>query len=115
MDCAFVVTWKAPYPGREAGALAFAAESDTYWSSISDDGLCTPPEYFFHPAGWGMWMVKGERAVLTELVHGTESRRLLARGQLLLDSWEYALAETGSGAERYMADYGTQAADIGVL
>lgn len=115
MDCAFIVTWSAPYPGREAAALDFAADSDAYWSSIAADGRCTPPEWFFHPAGWGMWMVKGERAVLTELVHGEQSRRLLARGQLLVRSWEYALAETGAGAERYMADYGAQAAEIGLL
>jgi hypothetical protein len=115
MDTAFMVTWKVPFPGREAAALQLGADSGEYWGKIAAEGVVSEPEWFFHPAGWGMWMVKGDRSTLTPLVHGETSREFLARGQLLLDSWQYALAETGSGADRYLAQYGTSAATLGVI
>ena len=62
-----------------------------------------------------MWMVKGERRDLEDLVQGDESRRLLARGTLLLQDWQYAFAETGSGAERFMGEYGATGAELGII
>ena len=115
MDTAFICTWKVPFPGREAAALALGADSNEFWGKLAADGHCTEPEWFFHPAGWGMWMVKGDRSVLTPLVHGAESRMMMSRGNLPLDSWQYALAETAEGADRYMTQYATVANDIGVI
>jgi hypothetical protein len=105
MDTALVTMWKAPYPGREQKALEFAAESADFWGKQATAGRCTAPEWFFFPNGIGMWMVKGDRAELDALVSSDEARRLLVRGNLLLDDWQYTLAETGSAAERFMTDY----------
>ena len=115
MDTALVITWKVPFPGREKQALELGAQADEYWGKQAAAGRCTEPEWFFLPAGWGMWMVKGERRDLEDLLQSDESRRLLARGTLLLQDWQYALAEAGSGAERFMTDYGTIGGELGII
>jgi hypothetical protein len=115
MDTAFVISWKVPFPGREKQALELAAQAEEYWGKQASEGRCTAPEWFFMPSGWAMWMVKGEHQVLEELIRSDEARRLLARGTLLLEDWQYALAETGSGAERFMADYGRIGGELGFI
>lgn len=115
MDAALVISWKVPFPGREKHALEFAAEADQHWGKLASEGKCTQPEWFFMPDGWGMWMIKGERRVLEELVQSQESRRLVAKGTLLLDGYHWALAEAGGGAQRYMTDYATVGAEVGIL
>jgi hypothetical protein len=67
------------------------------------------------PEGWGMWIVKGERRFLEELMQSDESRRLLAKGTLVLDAYQWALAETGGGAQRFMADYTTIGGELGII
>lgn len=105
MDVAMVLSWSAPFPGREKKALEFAAEADEYWGKRAAEGRCTQPEWFFLPTGGGMWMVKGERQVLEELLREDEARRLLARGFVLVQGWGYTVAHYGSGAERFMGEY----------
>ena len=115
MDTAFIISWKVPFPGREKQSLELAAQADEQWGKLAAEGKCTQPEWFFLPEGWGMWMVKGERRALEELVQTEESRRLLAKGTLLLQDWQWSLAETGSGAERFMTDYGAIGGELGIL
>lgn len=114
MDTAFVITWTVPFPGREKLALALAAEAEAYWGGQAREGRCTAPEWFFLPSGVGMWMVKGERAVLEELASSEPGRRLLARGALLLQNWQYSFAQTGAGAERYMGEYAAMLQELGL-
>ena len=108
MDTALVITWKVPFPGREKKALELGAQSEEYWGKQAAEGRCTAPEWFFLPNGTGMWMVKGERRALEELLNGDEARRLLLRGSLLLEDWQFTFAETGSGAERFMGQYASE-------
>lgn len=115
MDTALVITWKVPFPGREKHALDFAAEADQYWGKLAAEGKCTTPEWYFLPEGWGMWMVKGERRVLGDLMAEEATSRLLMKGLLLLDGWQYRLADTAAGAERFMADYATVGGLLGVV
>jgi hypothetical protein len=112
MDAAFMTTWKVPYPGREQQALEFAVQSAEFWGKQAADGRCTEPEWFFFPEGVGHLMVKGDRVVLEELVNSDDVRRLLARGMLLLQDWQYALGDTGSAAERFITDYAAELASI---
>ena len=108
MDTALVITWKVPFPGRERRALELAAQSEDYWGKQAAAGRCTSPEWFFLPNGVGMWMMKADRAVLEELLASTEARRLLVRGSLLLEDWQYALADTASRAQQFMENYATE-------
>jgi len=112
MDTAIVTIWKIPFPGREMKALEFAAQAAEYWGKQAAEGRCTSPEMFFFPNGVGMWMVKGERQDLEILISGDEARRLLVRGSLLLEDWQFTLAEAGSGAERYLGQYAAELATI---
>lgn len=112
MDSALIITWKVPFPGRERHALQLAAEAGEHWGALAAEGKCTTPEWYFLPTGWGMWMVKGERRVLLDLLEADESRRLLARGALLLEDWQWTLAEAGAGAERYMGEYAREIEQI---
>ena len=112
MDAAFVTTWRVPFPGREQKALELAGESAEFWGKQAAEGRCTAPEWFFFPNGVGMWMVKGERTVLEGLVNSDEARRLLVRGNLFLQDWQYTFAETGSAAEQFMAAYAAELASI---
>ncbi|MBU6330515.1 MAG: hypothetical protein KGR18_11265 [Acidobacteria bacterium] len=114
-DSAFVITWRSPFPGREAAALTCAAEPDTRWSKLTTDGLCSTPEWLFHPSGWGMWMVRGLHAELDHLVQEDESRMLIARGTLLLDGFQYAIAPAGRGADRYVNNDAAVASEAGVI
>ena len=114
-DSAFVITWRSPFPGREASALAYAADADLHWSKQAADGRCSDPEWLFHPDGWGLWMVRGMHGELDRLVQQDESKMLIARGSLLLEGFQYAIAPTGRGADRYVANYASVASELGLL
>lgn len=115
MNAALIVTWKVPFPGREGQALGFAAESNEYWGKLAADGKCTAPEWYFLPDGWAMWIVRGDRQVLDELIAAEPTAKLLVRGLLLMEGWQYRLAETGSGAERFMTGYAAVGSELGLL
>jgi len=66
MDCAFIVTWKMPFPGREKAALDVAREVDAYWGRLAAEGKCSEPEWFFY-SDRGMWMVKVDANTLWHL------------------------------------------------
>ena len=112
MDCAFVGMWKVPFPGREQKALELGAESAEFWGKQAADGRCTTPEWLFFPNGLRMWMVKGERDVLDRLVNSAEARRLLVRGNVLMQDWQYMFAETGSAVEQFLAEWAAEVATI---
>lgn len=114
-DSAFVITWRMPFPGREASALAYAADADVHWSKQAAEGYCSDPEWLFHPDGWGMWMVRGLHEELDRLVQQDESKMLIARGTLLLDGFHYAIAPAGRGADRYVTNYASVASELGLL
>lgn len=114
-DSAFVITWRSPFAGREALALAYAADADAHWTALAAEGRCSSPEWLFHPGGWGMWMVKGMHEELDLLVRADESRLLIARGTVLLDGFQYAIAPAGPGADRYVTNYAAMATELGFL
>ncbi|MDH4144844.1 MAG: hypothetical protein OEY20_17070 [Gemmatimonadota bacterium] len=115
MDTALVITWKVPLPGRERRALEFAATADAHWQALAAEGRCTTPEWYFMPDGWALWMVKGQRRVIEDIMAEETTSKLLTRGFLLLDGWQYRLAKTASGAEQFMGDYGAAAGQLGIL
>ena len=112
MDAAFMTTWTFPIPGREQKALEFAAQSVEFWSRQAAEGYCTEPEWFFFPDGVNHLMVKGERVALEGLLNRTETRRVLARGCLLLQDWHYGLGDTGSGAKQFIDDWAAELASV---
>ena len=95
-----------------AARVAAGTAPTGVWGKQAAEGRCTTPEWFFFPNGQCMWMVKGERRVLEELVNGDETRRQLTRGNLLLRDLEYMLVDTGSAADRVMGQY---AAELGSI
>ena len=105
MDTAFMTTWTVPFPGREQQALEFAGQSVEFWGKQAAEGRCTEPEWFFFPDGVGHLIVKGDREALQDILNSDEGRRLMRRGLVLLQDWQYALGDTGSGAERFLAEY----------
>ena len=105
MKYAFVVTWKAPYPGREQLALDYGYEVAEYWGKLAAEGKCTEPEMFLFPDGHGMWMVKGEFETLERLWLAEKAQHLLVRGQWLLDGFGYEFVLTGDTVDRYLALY----------
>jgi len=112
MDAVFMTSWTVPFPGREHKALEFGVEAVEFWSKQAADGRCTEPEWFFFPEGVGHFLVKGDRVALEEILDSDEGRHMLRRGVLLMQDWKYALGDTGSAAERFMADYGAELASI---
>jgi hypothetical protein len=112
MDAAFVVMWKQPFPGREQKALEWGVEAEEFWGKQTAEGRCATPEWFFFPTGLCMWMVKGDREVLENLVTSDEGRHLLVRGNLLMQDWQYMFAETGTAAERFVAEWAGELATI---
>ena len=112
MDSAFVVMWKVPFPGREQKALELGVQAEEFWGKQAAEGRCTAPEMFFFPNGLRMWMVKGEREVLEKLVASDEARRLLVRGNLFMQGWEYSLVDTGTAGERFLAEWAEELTGI---
>ena len=112
MDAAFVVMWKVPFPGREQKALELGAQSEEFWGKQAAAGRCTRPEYFFLPNGLRIWVVKGEREVLDKLVQSDEARVLLVRGNLLMQDWQYTLADTGSAGEQFLAEWANEVSNL---
>ena len=106
MDAAIIVTWSEPIPGREQKALDYGVEVQTYWAKKSEEGKCSPPEWFFFPNGHGLWMVKGERDTLLGEYIDQDSQRLTTKGGLLLQDFGCDFVETGPAADAHMLAYG---------
>ena len=106
MDTAFIVTFTRAIPGREKFALEYAVEVAEFWGKLAADGKVTVPELFFFPRGKALWMVKGDAPVVRELAESEPSRRLLTKGMLLLEDFEYAFALAGSATDAQLALYG---------
>jgi hypothetical protein len=112
---AMVVTWKQPFPGRETKALEYGAEVQAFWHEQAVNGTCSEPELFFGSSGVGMWMVKGDAEALLAVWNSEPSRRLLAKGVLLLGSFGYESMMTGESADQYMGDYAASAGALGLM
>ena len=55
MNCALIVTWRTPDPGREKLALGRWDEVNEYWGKLTAEGKCSVPEMFFFriaACGW---------------------------------------------------------------
>ena len=115
MDSALVVTWKNPLPGREKMALDYAVEVSEHWGKLAADGRCSPPEMFFFPDGTGMWMVKGDRLTLEELMYAEESQHLTRKGQLLLEAFAWSFAMTGRAGEEYLLNWAATAQELAIF
>jgi hypothetical protein len=96
MDADFVMSWKAPAPGREKKGLEFVVELEKRWDNYAARGQCTAPDVFFLPNGPGTFTVKGERGVLEDLAASEELQELFAKGSLLFQDWKCRMAETGT-------------------
>ena len=95
MDSAFVITWKAPAPGRQKKALDLVVELEKYWYNQAAQGHSTTPDVFLLSDGPGTVTVQGERHALEELTRGEELRELLAKGRLLFQDWKCIYAKSG--------------------
>lgn len=115
MNVAMVVTWKQPFPGRETQALEYGAEVQAFWHEQAVKGTCSEPELFFGGSGVGMWMVKGEADALLGVWNSEASRRLLAKGTLLLGGFGYESMMTGESADQYMGDYAASGGALGLM
>jgi hypothetical protein len=115
MKVAMVSTWHGPVAGREGKALEYAAEVNTYWEKMAAEGKCSPPETFFSRTGTSIWMVKGEYDVLLGIEQLPETRRLEAKGNLLLTDFTIEFMPTGPSAVDYMSEFGSAAAELGYV
>jgi hypothetical protein len=95
VDSAFVITWKAPFPGREKKALDLVVELEKYWYNQAAQGHSTTPDVFLLSDGPGTVTVQGERHALEELTRGEELRELLAKGRFLFQDWKCTYAKSG--------------------
>ena len=95
MDSAFVITWKAPAPGRQKKALDLVVELEKYWYNQAAQGHSTTPDVFLLSDGPGTVTVQGERQALEELTRGEELRELLAKGRFLFRDWKCTFAKSG--------------------
>ena len=95
MDCAAVHTWWGMVPGREKEALDYAVEVNAYWSKLAAEGKCSEPE-MFQSGSRGTWIVKGDPDTLRELYAREEVQVLAAKGDFLLQNYNYEFAITGN-------------------
>ena len=115
MESALVFTWTSPYPGRERQALEFLAASIDFWGKQAADGRCSPPEWFFGLDGHGLWIVKGDRAVIEDTMAADPGRDIAAKGQLLLQDWHMELMRSGAEAEHAVARWVAMAQELQLL
>lgn len=115
MQVAMWVTWSRPVAGREKRALEYGVEVQDHWGKLAAEGKCTSPEMFIARSGGGMWMVKGERNMLTELVETEASQRLLAIGMLVLEGFGYEFLDTADSADAYLGRFGAVGAELGYI
>lgn len=106
MKTAMVVTWTHPIAGREKKSLEYAAEVADYWGKQAAAGRCSEPQIFMSEAGFGIWIVTGERDALLAIHDTDEARLLTMKGELLLESFKVDICYTGDAAVDYMARYG---------
>lgn len=114
MKAALLVTWTAPFPGREMKALEFAVEANEYWGKLAAEGKCTTPEEFVSTGtGHGYWLVKGDRATLAELMEGEIPLALSAKGVALLQDYTYELVLAEDSVEQFFGNYADAVTKIG--
>lgn len=76
--------------------MQLGAEADEYVGKLAAEGACPAPETCCCPSATSMWIVKGERQVIEDLVGGDEVRLMLEKGTLFLQDWRRTLAKTSS-------------------
>ena len=114
MKAALLVTWTAPFPGREMKALEFAVEANEYWGKLAAEGMCTVPEQFVSPGtGRGYWLVKGEREKLVELMVAETPLALSAKGVALLKDYTYELVLADDSVEQFFGNYAEAVTTLG--
>ena len=101
MDCAAVHTWSGMVSGREKEALDYGVEVNAYWSKLAAEGKCSEPEMFFTGTR-GTWMVKGDPDTLRELYAREVTQVLAAKGDFLLQNYNYEFVITGNAATEYL-------------
>lgn len=114
MKAALLVTWTAPFPGREMKALEFAVEANEYWGKLAAEGKCTVPEEFMSPGtGRGYWLVKGEHETLAELMTSEVPLALSAKGVALLKDYTYELILADDSVEQFFGNYADAVTKLG--
>ncbi|HEX6246569.1 MAG TPA: hypothetical protein VFZ64_01745 [Nocardioidaceae bacterium] len=96
MKVALMVTYEGAYPGREHKAFELGAEIDAFFGKMAAEGKCSAAQQFISPAtGKGLWLVKGDRATIEEILDTEEAKLLDARCTVLLRhyTWELVLAD----------------------
>ncbi|HET8603676.1 MAG TPA: hypothetical protein VFM09_07085 [Marmoricola sp.] len=85
------MTWTTPVPGREKQCIDYGREVDEFWGKQAADGRCSEPEWLWASRGSSLWIVKGDVEQLLGLQMSPENQRLINKGRLLCQDFEYDL------------------------
>jgi hypothetical protein len=99
MKAALVVSWTGVNAGFEKKLPDYALEVAELWEKYAADGKCSHPEYMLFAGGKSLWMVKGELAMLQQLVAEEPARRLMLKGMWILKDFGYEFAIIESSAD----------------
>lgn len=114
MECAFVATWKMPFPGREKLALDLGPEVDAFWAGYVAAGKCSGPEWFFG-SDRGMAIVRGDPDTLREICESDGYQRLIAKGNLFLNAYAWDFFKTGDAAAAHVMRYADVGQSLGLI
>jgi hypothetical protein len=114
-NAAFIFSFGAPVPGREAASLQVFADAQAYFGKLAADDKCEL-EAFLWPYGGGLMIVKGESAAdLFEMLESDEGRRLRSTANITTEDFRYEMAVTGEAVADSLASYASVGDDLGYL
>lgn len=112
-EAALVISWGSPVRGRESKSIEVFMESLQYWGQKAAEGRIQEPQAFAAEDGsGGMVVLRGDLQALRELNDAAESRRLLARAQLIIENLHAQWYLTGDALQQDMSTFAQAISEI---
>lgn len=114
MRAALVFEWRGAISGREEQGLEVLARATETWTKIAAEGRCEVPEVFVGIPK-AMFIVRGEDAVLLELLHSEPVALLLDECSMVAEDFTYQFFDLAEAATRSLEIYARAAKEVGPL
>lgn len=103
-----VFRWGLPHPGREAEAMAFAAESEAGFRELIEQGVVDRFEWIVNTTGADddIAIAWGDEEKLMAVMKSEEMDLLRAKGRYLLERFRWDLGRASEHAEEAYAAWG---------
>lgn len=95
MRAAIVAMYGPARPGKELESIRYGRDVDEYFLARAREGACTEPTWLWSSKGQSIWFIQGEAPAIFELSMREDVRKMLMKGSMLLEGFNYETCMVG--------------------